>query len=80
MRISSLFGSFEVVMSIQSHLIIVDSSVSGKFSTIKRESTIMREMHAKIDNPSAEHNHYNERFHYYKIYYYQRRRYYIFVN
>ena len=41
------------VIVIQSPLIIVDSSVSGKLSTITRESTIAKEIHAKIDIWSA---------------------------
>ena len=53
--------------TVQLPLVIVDSSVSLKKSTIKRESTVMNEIHSKIDNLSAEHIHYNERFHYYKI-------------
>ena len=48
---------------VQSPLVIVDSSVSGKLSTIKRESTITREIHAKIDIWSAHSIHYNERIH-----------------
>ena len=58
-----------------SPLVIVDSSVSLKMSTITRESTISREMQAKIDSWSTEQIHYNERFHYYEIHYYQRRLY-----
>ena len=38
---------------IQSPLVIVDSSVSSKLSTITRESTITKEIHAKIDIWSA---------------------------
>ena len=49
---------------IQLPLVIVDSSVSGKLSTIMRESTITREIHAKIDILSAQSIHYNERIHY----------------
>ena len=46
-----------------------------QMSTIKRESTISREIQAKTDNRSTEHIHYNKRFHYYEIHYYQRRLY-----
>ena len=38
---------------LQSPLLIVDLSVSGKLSTITRESTIAKEIHAKIDILSA---------------------------
>ena len=41
-----------------------------KMSTIKRESTITREIQAKIDNWSTEHIHCNERFHYHEIHFY----------
>ena len=36
----------------------MDSSVSLKISIITRESTITREIRAKIDNSSTEHIHY----------------------
>ena len=54
---------------------MVDSSVGLKMSTIARESTISREIHAKIDKLSTEHIHYIKRFHYYEIHYYQRQLY-----
>ena len=38
------------LIDVQSPLEIVDSSVSSNLSTITRESTIKREIHAKIDN------------------------------
>ena len=63
----------------QSPLVIVDSFVGLKLSTITKKSTITREIHAKIDNRSSEHIQYNERFHYYDIHYYQRRLYYCFI-
>ena len=53
--------SFDIL---QSPLVIVDSSVSGKLSTIMRESTITRETQAKIDIWSTQSIHYNERIHY----------------
>ena len=39
---------------VQSPLVIVDSSVSLKMSTIMRETAISREIHAKIDSWSIE--------------------------
>ena len=61
-------GLFKPILAfkklIQSPLVIVDLSVSGKLSTITRESTIMREIHAKIDIWSAQSIHCNERIHY----------------
>ena len=57
---------------VQSPLVIVDSSVSGKMSTITSNSTITEEIHAKIDNRSAQSAHYSEKFHYYEIHYYKR--------
>ena len=42
-----------IIFNVQSPLVIVDSSVSGKLFTITRESTITREIHAKIDIWSA---------------------------
>ena len=62
---------------VQSPLVIVDSSVSGKMSTITSNSTITGEIHAKIDNQSAQSVHYNEKFHYYAIHYYERPLYYM---
>ena len=64
-------SSYEV----QSPLVIVDSSVGGKMSPITSNSTITGEIHAKIDNWSAQSVHYNERFHYYGVHYYERRLY-----
>jgi hypothetical protein len=49
----------------------VDSLVGGKMSTIKSNSTIMEEIHTKIDNRSAKFVHYNEKFHYYGVHYYE---------
>ena len=43
---------------IQSTLVIVDSSVGGKMSTITSNSTITGEIHTKIDNRSAKSVHY----------------------
>ena len=60
---------------IQSPPVIVDSSVSLKMSTISRESTIFKEMQAKIDSWSTEQILYYKIFHYYEIHYYQRRLY-----
>ena len=60
MYLMEVFNTIEV----QSPLVIVDSSVSDKLSTITRESTIMREIHARIDIWSAQSIHYNERIHY----------------
>ena len=51
-------------MVLQLTLVIVDSFVSDKLSTITRESTIMREIYAKIDIWSAQSIHYNKRIHY----------------
>ena len=62
-------------LKIQSPLVIVDSSVGGKMSTITSNSTITRELHTKIDNWSAKSVHYNEKFHYYGVHYYERRLY-----
>ena len=64
-------------MHIQSPLVIVDSSVSGKMSTITSNSTITGEIHAKIDNWSAQSVHYNGKFHFYEIHYYERRLYFL---
>ena len=61
---------------VQLPFVIVDTFVSLKMSTIKREFTITKGIHARIDNHSAEHIHNNDRFHYYKIHYYQRGLYY----
>ena len=58
---------------IQSTLVIVDSAVGGKMSTITSNSTITGEIHAKIDNRSGKSVHYNEKFHYYGVHYYERR-------
>ena len=55
--------------TVKSPLVIVDSSVNHKMSTIVRESTITRDMHAKIDNWSTEHIHSNKRFHFKEIHY-----------
>ena len=66
-------------MKVQSPLVIVDSSVSGKMSTITSNSTITGEIHAKIDNRSRKSVHYNEKFHYYGVHYYERRLYYLYV-
>ena len=60
---------------LQLPLVIVDSSLSGKMSTITSNSTITGEIDAKIDNRSAQSVHYNEKFHYYEIHYYERRLY-----
>ena len=60
---------------VQSTLVIVDSLVGGKMSTITSNSTIMGEIHTKIDNRSAKSVHYNEKFHYYGVHYYKRRLY-----
>ena len=54
----------KIVSAVQSPLVILDSSVSGKLSTITKESTITREIHAKIDNWSAQSIHYYKRIHY----------------
>ena len=62
---------------IQSTLVIVDSSVGGKMSTITSNSTITGEIHTKIDNWSAQSVHYYEKFHYYVIDYYERRLYHL---
>ena len=51
---------------VQLPLIIVDTFISLKMSTIKRESTITREMHAKIEIWSAQSIPYNKRIHYYE--------------
>ena len=61
--------------NIQSPLVIVDSSVCQDLSTITSNSTITGEIHAKIDNRSAQSVHYNGKFHYYEIHYYERRLY-----
>ena len=60
---------------VQSPLLIVDSSVGGKMSTITSNSTIMGEIHTEIDNQSAKSVHYNKKFHYYGVHYYERRLY-----
>ena len=65
----------KVLTQIQSPLVIVDSSVGGKMSTITSNSTITGEIHAKIDNRSGKSVHYNEKFHYYGVHYYERRLY-----
>ena len=52
------------VLKVQSPLVIVDSSISGKLSTITKKSTITREIHAKIDNWSTHSIHYYKRIHY----------------
>ena len=49
---------------IQSPLVIVDSYVSSKLSTITRESTIKREIYAKTDIWFVQFIHYNNRIHY----------------
>ena len=67
-----------IIFEIQSPLVIVDSSVSGKMSTITSNSTITGEIHAKIDNQSAQSVHYNEKFHYYEIVHYYERRLYLY--
>ena len=64
-----------VEIMIQSTLVIVDTSVGGKMSTITSNSTITGEIHTKIDNRSAKSVHYNEKFHYYGVHYYERRLY-----
>ena len=43
----------------------MDVDATFKMSIILRESTLMREIHAKIDNQLTEHIHYYERFLYY---------------
>ena len=58
---------------VQSPLVIVDSSVGGKMSTIMSNSTITGEKHAKIHNRSGKSVHYNEKLHYYGVHYYERR-------
>ena len=60
----SVKTAIEFHSEIQSPLVIVDSSVSSKLSTITRESTIMREIQAEIDNWSAQYIHYIKRIHY----------------
>ena len=81
MYIADRIGHFPTKMEgarfyvLQLPLVIVDSSVSGKMSTITSNSTITGEIHAKIDNWSAQSVHYNERFHYYGVHYYERRLY-----
>ena len=68
-------GQKPVEIVIQSPLVIVDSSVGGKMSTITSNSTITGEIHTKIDNRSAKSVHYNKKFHYYGVHYYERRLY-----
>ena len=60
---------------VQLPLVIVDSFVCRDLSTITSNSTITGEIHAKIDNWSAQFVHYNEKLHYYEIHYYERRLY-----
>ena len=60
----------------KSPLVIVDSSISGKMSTMTSNSTITGEIHTKIDNGSAKSVHYNEKLHYYEIHYDKRQLYY----
>ena len=55
---------------IQLPLVIVDSSVILKMSTITIESTIPREIKAKTSNLSTEHISYNEKLHYFEMLYY----------
>jgi len=62
-----------LILIVQLTLVIVDSSVGGKMSTITSNSTITGEIHTKIDNRSAKSVHYNEKFHYYGVHYYERR-------
>ena len=64
-----------LLIKVQLPLVIVDSSVGGKMSTIMSNSTITGEIHTKIDNRSAKSVHYNEKFHYYGVHYYERRLY-----
>ena len=61
-QLALLFLYFTCI--VQSTLVIVDSSVGGKMSTITSNSTITGEIHAKIDNRSAHSVHYNRKFHY----------------
>ena len=60
------------IFLVQSPLVIVDSSVGGKMSTITSNSTITGEINAKIDNRSGKSVHYNEKFFYYGVHYYER--------
>ena len=53
-------------LKVQSPLVIVDSFDSGKLSTVTRESTITREIHAKINIWSNQFIHCNGKIHHYR--------------